>query len=99
MRNAGGASLTRSPQPKQEEIGWPQFPQTNRELTPVKPGRQGVPTSLEKIMEQQLQVMSKQLEILQGLVDYTTNPISVSDNGQPLSADSPERITQKQQKS
>ncbi|MDJ0715613.1 MAG: beta-ketoacyl synthase N-terminal-like domain-containing protein [Prochloraceae cyanobacterium] len=63
-------SLTRSPEPKPEQIPLPQLAQSNVELPPVQPVVEEVPNSLERIMEQQLQVMSEQLEVLQGQVDY-----------------------------
>jgi malonyl CoA-acyl carrier protein transacylase len=87
-------SEMRSPQPKREEIPSPQSIQSNIELIPVKPAIQGVPTALERIMQQQLQVMSEQLEILQGKVDYT-DQVSVSNNRQPSLANSIDKIPQK----
>ncbi|NET25238.1 type I polyketide synthase [Okeania sp. SIO1I7] len=68
-----------------EEISLLQTVKDKIESPPVKPEIPGDSTALERIMQQQLQVMSQimsqQLEVLQGKVNYT-NQISVPNNGQ-----------------
>ncbi|NET44014.1 type I polyketide synthase [Okeania sp. SIO2B3] len=79
----------RSLQPKSEEVVvLQQLPSSNLKLTPVKSEISGVPTVIERIMEQQLQVMSQQLEVLQ------QKQIYVSNNEQPVLDDSLHEIPQ-----
>ena len=78
--------------PQPEESPLPQLTQstqTNLDLTSVVPETQGVSTAVERIMQQQLQIMSQQLAILQG------NQLSGSNNGQALSGHSAEKVLHK----
>lgn len=91
-------SEVQTPQPKQEEISFPQPAQSNIELNLAKAGIEGVPAASEGIMQQQLQVMfqvmSKQLEILQGQA-YYTEQTSVSKNGKSSLINDANQILQK----
>ncbi|NET57684.1 MAG: aminotransferase class III-fold pyridoxal phosphate-dependent enzyme [Symploca sp. SIO2E6] len=66
-----------------------QSTQTNLDLTSVVPESRGVSTAVERIMQQQLQIMSRQLDILQG------NQGSGSNNGQTLSAPASDKVLDK----
>ncbi|NEP11786.1 MAG: aminotransferase class III-fold pyridoxal phosphate-dependent enzyme [Symploca sp. SIO2C1] len=83
---------TSSPPPQPEASSLPQLvqsSQTNLDLTSVIPETQGVSTVVERIMQQQLQIMSQQLAILQG------KQVSGSNNGQALSGHSAAKVLHK----